>query len=62
MASIGNWVWHFYLDRENPVTPEEVSWAIMDARVRSPSGRKIYRKRKIMVDPVFGNGSSPDLG
>ena len=55
LASIGTWVWHFYLDREKPATPEEVSWGIMDARVRSPSGREIYRKRKIMVEPVFGN-------
>ena len=55
LASIGTWVWHFYLDREKPATPEEVYWEIMDARVRSPSGREIYRKRKIMVEPVFGN-------
>jgi hypothetical protein len=55
LASIGTWVWHFYLDREKTATPEEVSWGIMDARVRSPSGREIYRKRKIMVEPVFGN-------
>ncbi|MDO8873014.1 MAG: transposase, partial [Methanoregula sp.] len=55
LASIGAGVWHFYLDREKPATPEEVCWEIMGARVRSPSGREIYRKRKIMVEPVFGN-------
>jgi transposase len=55
LASIGTWVWHFYLDREKPATPEEVCWGTMDARVRSDPGRELYRKRKIMVEPVFGN-------
>ena len=27
----------------------------MDARVRSPTGRDLYRKRKVIVEPVFGN-------
>jgi hypothetical protein len=55
LASIATGVWHFYLDRQKPATKEEVCWCIMDARVRSPSGREIYRKRKTMVETVFAN-------
>ena len=55
LASIGTEVWQSYLDRIKPATQQEVCWGIMDARVRSPSGREIYWHRKIMVEPVFGN-------
>ena len=33
----------------------EICKRIMDARVRSPTGREFYRKRKVIVEPVFGN-------
>lgn len=55
LASIATEVWRIYCDREKPATQQEISWGIMDARVRSTSGREIYRKRKTMVEPVFGN-------
>ena len=55
LASIGTAVGDFYLYRDRPATQQEVCWGIMDARVRSPSGRELYRKRKIMPEPVFGN-------
>lgn len=55
LASMGTWVWHFYLDRDKPATQQEVCWRTMDARVRSPSGRELYRKRKTLVEPIFGN-------
>ncbi len=55
LASIGTGVWNTFLNRERPATQQEVCWAIMGARVRSPTGRELYRKRKIMPEPVFGN-------
>jgi len=55
LASIGTGVWHFYLDRDKPATQQEVCWMSMNSRVRSPSGRELYRKRKTMVEPIFGN-------
>jgi len=55
LAAIATGVWHFFLDRDTPATRPEVCKTIMDTRVRSSTGRGIYRKRKVTVEPVFGN-------
>jgi hypothetical protein len=54
LAEIGNFVWHSFIDRQKPVKPEGVAKAIMAARVRSTDGRELYRRRKTMVEPAFG--------
>lgn len=39
---------------ENVASPPECAKMIMEALVRSPTGSAIYRKRKIMPEPIFG--------
>ncbi len=39
---------------EDCISPPACVRLIMEARVRSPAGSEIYRKRKVMVEPVFG--------
>jgi len=55
LASVGTCVWQEFLNQDKIATKQEIQKRIMDARVRSPSGREQYRKRKTMVEPVFGN-------
>ena len=55
LASIATTVWQLFFDRDIPATQTEICKRIMDARVRSPTGRELYRKRKVIVEPVFGN-------
>ncbi|WP_342764585.1 transposase [Methanospirillum stamsii] len=55
LANIGTFVWRSFMDREKNATNEEICRRIMEARVRSPTGRELYRKRKYMVEPVFGD-------
>jgi len=55
LASIGTFVWQAFFNREKIATNQEISKRIMEARVKSPSGREVYRKRKYMVEPVFGD-------
>jgi transposase len=55
LASIGTFVWQSFMNREKQATNQEICRRIMEARVRSPTGRELYRKRKYMVEPVFGD-------
>ncbi len=55
LASVGTFVWQVFLNRDKTATKQEICKRIMEARVRSPSGREQYRKRKTIVEPVFGN-------
>lgn len=55
LASIGTFVWKTFFNREKLATNQEICRRIMEARVRSPTGRELYRKRKYMVEPVFGD-------
>ena len=54
LAEMGSFVWHLFIDRQKPVKPEGVTKAVVGARVRSSDGRELYRKRKKIVEPVFG--------
>ena len=54
LAEIAIFVWHSFIDGPRPVQPEGVAKVVMAARIRSTDGRKLYRKRKAMVEPVFG--------
>jgi transposase len=54
LADIATFVWHSFVDRPKPIKPEGVAKAVMAARVRSTDGRTLYRMRKWMVEPVFG--------
>lgn len=54
LAEIAIFVWHTFIDGPRPVQPEGVAKSVMAARIRSSDGRELYRKRKVMVEPVFG--------
>lgn len=54
LAEIAIFVWHSFIDGPRPVQPEGVAKVVMAARIRSTDGRELYRKRKAMVEPVFG--------
>lgn len=55
LASIGSFVWHSFMNRDKPAKKEEICKRMMEVRVKSPTCRELYRKRKCMVEPVFGN-------
>lgn len=55
LMSMGMFVWQSFINREKKATNKEIIRRIMEARVKSPTGRQLYRKRKYMVEPVFGN-------
>ena len=55
LASIGTFVWRSFMNKEKQATKEEICKRMMEARVKSPTGRELYRKRKYVVEPVFGN-------
>lgn len=53
LTSVSTFVWQSFMNREKQATNQEICRRIMKARVRSPTGRELYRKRKYMVEPVF---------
>lgn len=55
LKSIGSFVWQSFMNREKQATNQEICKRIMEVRVKSPTGRELYRKRKYMVEPPFGN-------
>lgn len=55
LMSVGTFVWQSFMNREKQATNQEICRRIMEARVKSPTGRELYRKRKYMVEPVFGD-------
>lgn len=57
LQSIGTFVWQSFMNREKQATTQKVKFVneLWNLRVKSPTGRELYRKRKYMVEPVFGN-------
>lgn len=55
LCDTARFVWDFFINKSKPVTPEGGAKAVMSARVRSTDGKKLYGKRKTMVESVFGN-------
>ena len=55
LQSIGTFVWQSFMNREKQATTQEICKRVLEVRVKSPTGRELYRKRKYMVEPVFGN-------
>lgn len=54
IASMARFVYELYLDRDKPANANEVARDVMTARCNSPSGKKMYDKRKYKIEPVFG--------